>query len=528
MVVFTHSMLGGGLALAAAGCQDTAGDCDALLTCKDNTTKPPPSQDPDCKSAPRLLKTAPLAKCGVFASPSGTAAGTGTLALPFRSLQQAIDAAGTGGTRVVYACAATFAEAVHVPSGISIYGGLDCANGWLWKDSARTILAPVAADKGTTTSEIGLKLDAGDGDTVLEDVDVHAPDATRPGVSSVAVLIADTKADLSRCDLVAGDGADGGAGTHPMDDPALDGIDGSAGFAICSAAAVNPGATGPVKACGNLSTAGGDGGSGGPPSGSDLEGGAGAAGVPIEDTEPSAGIGGDGQSVASCVAGTQGAPGVEGDEGKGGSGVVSLSSNGIASHAGVAGLAGVPGQGGGGGGGAKGKSGIQCTGSAVQDRAGASGGAGGTGGCGGLGGGGGQAGGSSVALVSLGKQAVTLASVTLRLGKAGAGGPGAEGQSGGNRGKGASGGDGFGGTSAACSGGDGGQGGNGGPGGGGQGGSVIGIAYSQSAPAGLAPISFKSTPPTAGKGGAAGPGAADPTMGAGADGQAIEKLQAAP
>ena len=505
------------LAFAAAageiGCGRHAADCDLGLTCPAYAYTDAP--DPACLVPPMLAEGGPIARCGVFAAP-GASGGDGSRAAPFGSLQDAIDAAAAAG-KPVYACAKEFTERIDVPSGAAIYGGLDCDHGWAWAAGQRTrVLAPASAT-AAGASEIAARLRAGDGKTILADLDVTAPDGLLAGVSSIAVLVEDTEAEITRSTLTAGDGRDGESGAHAGDDPALDGAQGTQGFGICAGGGTNPAPEAPAKACGAGVSTGGRGGDGGPPTGADIDGAAGGDGQPQYPTSPAAGLGGAGQSAASCEGGGQGADGDAGESGGGAVGSGGVSVDGYSGASGADGADGKPGQGGGGGGGAKGKTLVQCAGAPTIDRAGATGGSGGTGGCGGVGGGGGKAGGSSVALSSLATKAVSLTDVALSVGAGGNGGDGGDGQNGGSGGFGQVGGQGTIGAANGCHGGDGGRGGAGGPGGGGQGGHAIGVAYSGLAPQGTPEVGYKGAAASPGKGGAPGANSTAP-MGHGADG----------
>jgi hypothetical protein len=113
------SALAAGLATAllgltgASGCGlDKEGDCALLATCGrcDPATSRFPIGD----------------DCGYFVSASfGDDANGGTKAGPVRTLQRAIDLA-LANTHAIYACAEHFDEAVVLPPGIKLFGGLDC------------------------------------------------------------------------------------------------------------------------------------------------------------------------------------------------------------------------------------------------------------------------------------------------------------------------------------------------------------------------------------------------------------------
>lgn len=489
---------------------------------------PPP--DPDCQEAPMNRDGGPLAKCGVYATPTASADGDGSLGKPFASLQEAVDFAATTGDKNVYACAKQFNEALRVPSGVSLFGGLDCDQNWAWTAGARTVVKSPAGATVAGASEIGARLVAGLGATVLSDVDIVAPDGALPGVSSIGMLIEDTQAVLSRVTLTAGKGADGAMGTHILPSADLDGVDGVRGLDICVANSLsNPGQAGGKKMCGGVDVSGGAGGDGGLFSSAPatpLGAGNGGNGSPLTavDAGVTGGAGGAGEPVgaSTCGGGTPGLPGTPGKPGAGATTMGVLTSSGYSGESGRDGSDGTPGQGAGGGGGAKGQLSVTC-GTVPGARFGASGGGGGSGACGGAKGGGGQAGGASIALATLTEKAVILTAVTLVVGSGGKGGAGGDGQSGGNGGRGKGGGDAVPGSTAACNGADGGPGGVGGPGGGGHGGPAVGVAYKGAIPGGESPT-FDGTAAAGGPGGAPGTNSTEPSGGQGANGAVVAAL----
>jgi hypothetical protein len=435
----------------------------------------------------------------VFVSSSlgvdGNEADRGTKEKPFKSITAALNKANA--TRV-YACAESFSEPVTISAAVELYGALDCTKSWAYVGA--TIKTALKAD----SDKVPLTLT---GDATIEDFAITAVDATTDGGSSIAVIADQVTASFARCNLVAGAGKAGLAGTTPNDavgpaDSSDAAIKGNDGAIACTAAATQFGGAAKENAlcpAANGGPLGGRGGVGSVNNGSN------------GDLQPTASVqtalGGVGQPnldpLWSCVAGSGlgsgGTNGVGGTPGEGATGATALGTIGMAGYSGVAGQVGglaLPGQGGGGGGGAKGK--LSC--------AGASGGGGGAGGCGGKGGLGGNAGGASIALVSLGAT-LSFEKVTIQPGIGGDGGNGGDGQGGGVGGDGGTGGKGDStapATLKACNGGAGGQGGTGGKGGGGRGGHAIGIAYTGTAMPSSNGITFaKGTP---GKGGS---GAAD-------------------
>jgi len=469
------------LALAAlglgAGCADDAVHSPPAVTVPEGGTYG--SCEPTENSVPVSND------CGVWASSSqGHDGNAGIKEGPVKTLAEAFEratklgATERSGTRRVYACAEEFPEAVEVPAGVTLYGGLDCAGewGWIGDQKKTTIAAP--------PDFIAAKLLEGEGTTRLEDVVVRAADGASAGASSIAVLAHGVTAQLVRCELVAGSGApgaDGAPGAEPTTPggpvpAALTGTHGVDGKDACSNA---PGGTvggGPAMGtqCG-----GGDGSLGGKGGNGTIE--EGLDGDPGQIGTAENGGGGQppfGGGWWKCTEGLglggTGNVGADGEVGAGASGVGELSSSaGWVGVSGAPGTAGKAGQGGGGGGGTKG---TQTCGSSGPG-AGAGGGSGGAGGCGGQAGQGGGAGGASFALVSIDAK-VTLTSCAVTAGDGGRGGAGGAAQPGGEGGQPGLGGQGVAGSVRhACAGGVGGKGGSGGPGGGGSGGHAAAIAF---------------------------------------------------
>jgi hypothetical protein len=448
--------------------------------------------------------------CGVFvqADATGTAE-NGTQASPYHTLEAALKNAGN---KRVYACNSAkmaYAEAVTVSAPVEIYGGFECGAGWVWKAATRSLITGVP-------TKVSLTLTKSSDGARIEGFKITSASGQSPGTSSVAVATDDITATFVSCDIEAGDGADGRAGTPPAG-TATAGVDAPVTDPLTISACINPaaltfGAPGMTMCDDLMTSAGGAGGKGGVTGTNSGNGAPGSDGTPASMADGKGGAGQD--TMTLCVAGAAGKEGDPGANGAGGTALGTLSLAGFINPAGADGTDGKPGlkgQGGGGGGGVKSSS--FCPGNV--DGNGASGGGGGGGGCGGLGGAAGTAGGSSIALLSMGTKLV-LTNVTLKSGKGGKGGNGAGGQNGGALGGGGKGGlaSNVAGSKPGCKGGDGGAGGAGGPGGGGRGGHSIGLAV-KGAPKGLM-VSF--TPGAAGPGGTAGSGgspAGDGTKGLG-------------
>lgn len=423
------------------GCMlDSSGECGDNVLCAMDACIPRGRSEPVSEA------------CGIFVSDSrGDDSQAGIKDAPVKTIARAIELA--SGKKNIYACAESFAEPIRLPSGMRLFGGLDCNAGWTHTagNMKTTVTAPPDA--------VPVTLLGGDGATRIEDVAATAAPAVASGGSSIA-MIADGRAAIVGCTLEAGDGQRGATGTTPTDpvgpidpaDPAIRGENGKD-----AATGSNAGGLGAVNAqCAD--SIGGDGGKGTLAIGTE-----GTDGLPAL----AGGLGGNPVALSqNCLsAAGMGMPGTSGGAGLPGAG-------GKAGRPGQQGKAGKPGQGGGGGGGAQGQA----------STAGASGGGGGAGGCGGKGGLGGQAGGSSIALFAQSGANLTLVDVFLKSAQGGNGGDGGSGQSGAIGGKGGLGGTGAAFSPSACSGGDGGTGGPGGKGGGGGGGNSIGLAYTGAVP----------------------------------------------
>jgi hypothetical protein len=449
---------------------------------------PPDADPPDETCVPRDSTGAVDDTCGVFVSASRAgSAGTGTKAEPFLSLQEAINEAQENKTGRVYACAGDgeeFSEVVEVPGGVTLYGGLDCNNGWIWAGEAtKTVLT---AGEGM----IPLTMGGQSGTVRIEDLHVVArPTAQQhdgAGGSSIAAVAHSAAVQLVRCELEAGGGAPGADGA-PFTVPAMSGNPGRPGTNGCTRTDRNPspGGAAEVNQCGTPDdptddSTGGSGGESRPTTGED-----GGDGLPLLTASGDEENGGRGWgSSGSCASGSPGKSRPTAAPGASAAGPGSISVAGYAGVPGAPGNRGAPGQGGGGGGGDRGESSEStrylCIDGRSEDRAGASGGSGGAGGCGGLGGRGGLPGGASIALISI-DATLSFEAVVLKAGPGGRGGNGGDGQLGGDGAAGGMGGtvnlDETQGIYGACDGGRGGRGGNGGKGGGGQGGHSLGIAF---------------------------------------------------
>lgn len=445
--------------LAVSGCHSLLDDCWRYAACPPTPEESAGGNGGDggtsAACTPSLAVGAVENACGVFVSAGGADAAAGTKAEPVRTLGKAIELAKKKG-KPVYACAEVFKEAVEVPAGVELYGGLDCAREWVWVGETKQTTIEGPADMPV------LRLVSGEGTTRIEDVLAKAANAKAMGASSIAVLAEAVAAELVRCELVAGDGAEGEVGTSPGGSGSI-GAKGTDGGTGCMSPSTHIGGEPGLIDCSGEQSNGGYGGAGS----SLAVAQDGLLGAP--DYDGPGGEGGKGEDATACMDGQPGAMGAPGKAGEGATGMGSISSIGYSGNEGEPGkTAGEIGQGGGGGGGAK----LGHCG----PNAGPSGGGGGAGGCGGQPGGAGGPGGSSIGLISADAK-LTLTDVSIYTANGGLGGTGGDGQPGGVGGV-----PGLAGGMGACAGGVGGAGGRGGSGGGGLGGHSIGIAYTGAAP----------------------------------------------
>jgi hypothetical protein len=235
------------------GCYDA--NCEETFTC------PYLDEAPTCPVDPAEAPRGEVpARCGVWVSASqGNDENEGTPDAPLATLGQALTRAAAGQRRV-FACNEVFDAAIEWPAGVSLHGGFHC-DGLDWRyladESRTTLTAPKDAIPLT------LKGPAGAAPSVLTDLAVTARDAGMPGGSSIAVLaLADARADLRRCEISSGRGADGADADDHLGFPAQDGLLGKDGVAACSAS-VGHGGDMVALDCEDDASFGGEGGDGG-------------------------------------------------------------------------------------------------------------------------------------------------------------------------------------------------------------------------------------------------------------------------
>jgi hypothetical protein len=457
--IFLLGLAGGALA-TAAGCFDSADDCEQRLDCIVGTGGGSSSSTGTMSSStgttgggmPEGCDPSKAAKsvadgCGIFVSPSGDDGNAGTKAKPVKTITAALKKGAT-----IYACvgATPFSETVTLGKAATLYGAVDCVS-WIHDATKKTHLTAGADAVPLTAASTA-------GGAEIHDFVIAAADAKLAGGSSIAVLDDHAELTLERVDVDAGVGAAGAAGmpqAQVMTPATANGGNGT-DDAMCNVPGSIGGGLGGKNMCGGMNTGGGIGGFGA----ADLTGGDGGGGKPV--MMPS-NLGSGQTTTAPCNPGAKGFDGSPGTPGTGARGIGDLSASGYQGAAAVLGTTGVPGQGGGGGGGAR-----QCDLPGMFS--GPSGGGGGAGGCAGSAGSAAQSGGSSIGILALGAK-LTLSAVTITTKDGGAGGLGGNGQQGGAGGL-----PGSAIGAAACSGGPGGHGGAGGPGAGGAGGHSIAVA----------------------------------------------------
>lgn len=430
----------------------------------------------------------------VFVTPTGTDDAAGTPEAPVKTLGKAVGLA-KAASKDVYVCNGTYAENVVLEdSGLRMFGGYDCENGWV-RTKGRALVNP-----GTG---VPMRIDGADG-TVLDRIELEAPAGVDPGESSIALIVNGTSGvGLNRVSITSNEGGDGSVGVAPVAmTAAKSGANGvSTDGKTCVSAGPKTGSCATTAAGGYDSTfvqcvgvsigyRGGKGGTGGN----------------INQNKPAT-SGGAGY-FAGALGGKVGFGGSPGDAGAigvfgiPGIGIGTIvDGNYVASNAGTNGTLGLPGEAGGGGAGGTSK----CLGDVCGSyTVGGGGGQGGYPGCGGEGGKAGGGGGASIGILSIDSVIqITWSDVHTKTGGAG-GSPsdGAQGQPGGAGGKGGSG------SLAGQPGGAGGPGGKGGPGGPGGGGPSIGILVQGAVPTTEA-ITFDIASGGEGASGIAGPAAED-------------------
>lgn len=415
--------------------------------------------------------------CGIFIDGEAADGGTGTKAAPYNTVTAAIQ--GSPSARY-YVCEATqLNESVTVPSGVSLFGGLDCTQDWAWTTTPTSWTSP--------SDTILITVDGAEGITNrIEGFSIVAPNAIESGESSIAIAAALGHVEVARTDLYVGNGANGTDGTAGVNGTyQAEYGNGYPGTALNTCTTLTSAAPGGLSGCG-------------------VDGGRGAyfrgtlnfltipatAGMVGQDN-----AGTNSSNTTTCTNGGPGALGTDGPSGTSGMGVGEIDLNGYTGIGGINGIAGTNGGGGGGGGAKRHLTNGEC------DRRG-TGGGGGAGGCAGTAGTAGMPGGSSIAMISIGAT-WSFDSVTISMGNGGNGGVGGAGSFGADGGFGGSGAQFQG--SVSCGGGDGGDGGDGGAGGSGAGGHSLVIAHSGAAPS-LFGLTILVPPTVAGVG---GPGATD-------------------
>jgi hypothetical protein len=280
------------------------------------------------------------AQCGVFVN-AASVGGDGSQAMPYSTITEAV--AALGGATHIYVCGGdSFSGSISLPAGVSLSGGLACAD---W-----TYAAANPTPELLGTADVAALTILGAGTSTIESFRITAPNASAPGASSIGAVIETAEVELIAVTVSAGAGQAGATGMSAPANNAAVGASGNNGANACTDPMSVDGGAGTSNNCGGMLSTGGAGGNG-----NTLAGGSGEMGQ-----SGSLGVGGTGQPNIgpwSCGVGVGGGGdnGSPGSPGSPGSLKGSLTASGFVGDAGLAGSTGTPGQGGGGGGGAKGR-----------------------------------------------------------------------------------------------------------------------------------------------------------------------------
>ncbi|CAN5923636.1 hypothetical protein BH11MYX3_BH11MYX3_33550 [soil metagenome] len=470
---------------------------------------------------------------GIFVAGGGANSGTCglTKGTPCQTISFGIVRGVQSGRPNVYVQAGTYNEVVVLLNGVNVWGGYD----FNWQRGPYSNTAnrvTVTGGQDTTTGGDGEYLTVRAHDLIvpvtMADLVLQGPTAQgiggssgRDGRSSYVVHAKAAMLTLSRVQIAAGNGANGGTGAAGTDAVLVDAqgfMTGGTGgngdqFTTCNSSSRGGGGGAATNSCGAS------------PSARAMNGGAGGQGGTMDTSCPFSlsARGGDNGVDASFVSGVFG---LHGNGGSGGSscgqttngngGTIVNGGGGTAStggylggtsalywyaHGGNAGGTGQNGSGGGGGGGGGG-----CDNG--TDAYGAGGGGGGAGGCAARGGGtGGGGGGGSFGIFAVGTSTLSVESCDLVRGTGGSGGQGGSG----GRGQSGVGSGSCGsfhpGSATPGNGGAGAHGGHGGGGGGGSGGRAVGIVNSTDSSVSGSCSQSQGAPGGAGGGGASAPNA---------------------
>ncbi|MCC6664463.1 MAG: hypothetical protein IT375_11995, partial [Polyangiaceae bacterium] len=137
----------------------------------------------------------------VFVNGLAPTTGTGTKASPYKTISEAIKAAGS---KLIVVCDTTYDEQLTLTSGVKLFGGFACSD-WSYETGKRASVKP---KKG-----VALDISGATATVLIEDMEFASADASAAGESSVAATIA-TSSDvkLRRVKLVAGKGQAGANG----------------------------------------------------------------------------------------------------------------------------------------------------------------------------------------------------------------------------------------------------------------------------------------------------------------------------
>jgi hypothetical protein len=433
----------------------------ALIGCAHGN---PGNPDAEGGDPPADASCGSLPCAAIYVAPTGSDAASGSMASPKKTIASGIAAAAAARpVLAVIVQVGSYAEALEVPSGVTIYGGFDAS----WNRTGTGTTQITGASPAVSFRSVSAP-------SGLDQVTVKSTDAVQPGGSSIAVLVTGSVlVELRNVVLLSGSGANGTDGSNGVDGgDGFDGTIGQKGVEHSTSFGCNN-RTLPVGGPGGGSSCGRDGGTGGAPG---VGSGSGATGDPGLIGTPG---GPGGASSKDGSPGGDGASGTPGMLGMGGAEAGMFVGGVYMPASGGDGIAGGHGNGGGGGGG----------------------GGGGTSGCNSSGSSGG--GGGSFGLVAI-ESHVSVTASTITAGLGGTGGSGGFGGNGGRAGAGGPGGP-YGGSGEQDDGGNGGPGGAGGVGGrGGHGGGGGGGPSAAAVCVGTATITVPQTMLIGGTGGEGG------------------------
>lgn len=114
--------------LGGLGCDRS---CDADATCLPEDWDPEGTTGEPPEGCPEDPADGPMPPgCGIWVSLSlGIDGNRGTQEEPVQTIAWAVGLAKSGPKKRIFLCGDTYSEPVHLPAGVSLFGGFDCAQG---------------------------------------------------------------------------------------------------------------------------------------------------------------------------------------------------------------------------------------------------------------------------------------------------------------------------------------------------------------------------------------------------------------